>query len=529
MAGRFRNAIRAARGLLVKAGLLEQVSTRPPSSRTRGDWLDLLGPGSWQKDIQISDETALAFFAVFSCVTLIASDVAKIDPELRRYDATAKVAVEAESATFSPVLRKPNAFQTWQQFAESWMLSKLIKGNSYVLKIRDASLRVRRMVVLDPEGVTPLVSESGAVFYRVNRDLLAGLVNDAPAIPASEIIHDRWNCLFHPLVGISPLWAAKLAANLGLKMQENSAQFFGNMSRPSGILTAPEQISDEVAERLKREWEKNYSAGNLGKVAVLGDNLAYHALAINADEAQLAEQLKISAEQVASSFRVPGYLIGIAQEPGVSIEAMYQRYYGQCLQQHFEAMESLLEEGLGLEAAGYQIEFDLDDLLRMDSKTRAEVDGMLVQRAILAPDEARRRWNLGPVPGGASPMMQEQNYSLAALAKRDAQENPFAPAPSPAPAPTATPAPTDPEDDPTARTIDALFRQLETIEGRLEKSVDRVLEEATARAAERIRLEQQAAQEARAAAAEQERAALERTAELVAQAFIKRAQNAPAP
>lgn len=527
MAGRFRNAIRAARGLLVRAGLLEAVNTRPPSSRTRGDWLDLLGPGSWQKDLQISDETALAFFAVFSCVTLIASDVAKIDPELRKYDEAAKVAVEAESSAFSPVLRKPNTFQTWQQFAESWQLSKLIKGNAYVLKIRDASLRVRRLVVLDPEGVTPLVSESGAVFYRVNRDLLAGLVNDSPAIPASEIIHDRWNCLFHPLVGISPLWAAKLAANLGLKMQENSAQFFGNMSRPSGILTAPEQISDEVAARLKREWEANYSAGNLGKVAVLGDNLAYKALAINADEAQLAEQLKISAEQVASAFRVPGYLIGIDKEPGVSIEAMYQRYYGQCLQQHFEAMEALLEEGLGLEAAGYSIEFDLEDLLRMDSKTRAEVDGMLVQRAILAPDEARRRWNLGPVPGGASPMMQEQNYSLAALAKRDAQENPFAPAPAAAPAAPPTP-PTDPAEDPTARAIEALFRQLETIETRLEKSVDRVLEEATARAAERIRLEQKAAEDARAAAQEQERAALERTAELLAQAFIKRAQDASA-
>ncbi len=528
MAGRFRNAIRAARGMLVRYGILQQVSSRPPLSRTRGNWLDLLGPGSWQKDLAISDETALAFFAVFSCVTLIASDVAKIDPELRRYDETAKVSVEAQSPTFSPVLRKPNGFQTWQQFAESWLLSKLIKGNAYVLKIRDASLRVRRLVVLDPEGVTPLVSESGAVFYRVNRDLLAGLVNDDPAIPASEIIHDRWNCLFHPLAGISPLWAAKLAANLGLKMQENSAQFFGNMSRPSGILTAPEQISDEVAERLKREWEANYSAGNLGKVAVLGDNLTYKALAINADEAQLAEQLKISAEQVASAFRVPGYLIGIDKEPGVSTEAMYQRYYGQCLQQHFEALEALLEEGLGLEAAGYEIEFDLDDLLRMDTKSRAEVEGLLVKGGIRAPNESRRRFNERPVEGGDAVYLQQQNFSLAALAKRDAQENPFAPAASPAPtAPPADP-PADPAADPTAKAIEALFRQLETLEGRLEKSLDRVLEESTARAAERLRAEQKAAEDARVTAQEAEARALERTAELFAQAFIKRAKDASA-
>ena len=77
----------------------------------------------------------------------------------------------------------------------------------------------------------------------------------AQTIPADEIIHDRFNCLFHPLVGISPLYAAKLAANQGLRIQENSALFFGNMSRPSGILTAPEQISDETAERLARTAE----------------------------------------------------------------------------------------------------------------------------------------------------------------------------------------------------------------------------------------------------------------------------------
>lgn len=521
MAGRFRNTLRAARGLLVRAGLLQSVNTRPPSSRGRGDWLDLMGPGSWQKDLRISDETSLAFFAVFAAVTLIASDVAKIDPELRKWDEAAKVYVEAESTAFSPVLRKPNRFQTWQQFAESWLLSKLIKGNAYILKIRDPSRIVRRLVVLDPDSVTPLVSESGLVFYRINRDPLAGIPNDLEAVPAEEIIHDRFNCLFHPLVGISPLYAAKLAANQGLRIQENSAVFFGNMSRPSGILTAPDQISDETAERLKREWEKNYSGGNIGKVAVLGDKLDYKSLSVNAEEAQLAEQLKISAEQVASAFHVPGYLIGVDKEPGGSVEAMYQRYYGQCLQRHFEALEALLEEGLGVTASGYKVEFDLDDLFRMDSKTRAEVDGMLVQRAILAPNEARRRWDRGPVAGGDSPMMQEQNYSLAALAKRDAQENPFASS-SPAPAPTP---PSDPAANDTAKAIEALFARLEGLQSAIEKGVERAAEAATAAAAERIGAEQEAAATARREAEEIERRALEQTAEKIARAFIARASD----
>ena len=43
----------------------------------------------------------------------------------------------------------------------------------------------------------------------------------------------------------------------------------------------------------------------------------------------------------------------------------------------------------------------------------------------MAPNEARMKRNMPPVPGGASPYLQQQNYSLAALDKRDRGE-PFA-------------------------------------------------------------------------------------------------------
>ena len=68
-----------------------------------------------------------------------------------------------------------------------------------------------------------------------------------------------------------------------------------------------------------------------------------------------------------------------------------------------------------------------------------------VGAAIYSPDEARYKMNLGPVKGGGTPYLQQQNYSLEALARRD--ENP---APSDTvPAPVARPQEPvdDPEDD----------------------------------------------------------------------------------
>jgi hypothetical protein len=62
----------------------------------------------------------------------------------------------------------------------------------------------------------------------------------------------------------------------------------------------------------------------------------------------------------------------------------------------------------------------------------------------MAPDEARERYfGLGPVEGGDTPYMQQQMFSLKALAQRD-QNDPFSkPAPAPAAAPAAAQVPPD--------------------------------------------------------------------------------------
>src|SRR5690606_20577332 len=121
----------------------------------------------------------------------------------------------------------PNHYQTRIQFFESWVLSKLQNGNAYILKERDRDGKVVAFHVLDPTRTRPLVSDSGSVFYELNADKLAG-VDDQISVPARDVIHDRFNCLFHPLVGLSPIFAGGLAAMQGISIQEDSTLFFQN-------------------------------------------------------------------------------------------------------------------------------------------------------------------------------------------------------------------------------------------------------------------------------------------------------------
>ena len=140
---------------------------------------------------------------------------------------------------------------------------------------------------------------------------------------------------------------------------------------------------------------------------------------VNAVDADLINQLKWSAETVCTCFHVPPYMIGVGPPPNYSnIEALNQQYYSQCLQTLIESIELLLDEGLGLTeitGATYETEFDLDDLLRMDSATNIKSWGELVNRGIATPNEARAEFALKPVPGGDSPYLQQQNYSLGGI------------------------------------------------------------------------------------------------------------------
>jgi phage portal protein BeeE len=89
----------------------------------------------------------------------------------------------------------------------------------------------------------------------------------------------------------------------------------------------------------------------------------------------------------------------------------------------------------------YGVEIDVDNLLRMDSATQMDV--LDKGKNYLSPDEGRAKIGLPPTKGGDAVYRQQQDYSLEALAKRDAQDDPFGKT-----APAAPPPPAN--DDPAA-------------------------------------------------------------------------------
>jgi HK97 family phage portal protein len=409
---------------------------------SRGWWsgfLHEITSGGWQRNEIVRPETVLANPTLYACITLIARDVAKLCVELYEEDANG-IWIEAEdSPAFSPFLRKPNHYQTWVDFIEWWMVSKLAHGNTFVLKMRDARNVVTAGYILDPCRVMPLVAPDGSVFYQLYTDPLNQA--ESVTVPAREIMHDTECPLFHPLCGVSPIYAAGWPALQGLHIRDQSDKFFANGSRPGGLLLVPGHINQTAADQLKADWETNHAGDNVGKLAVLTGGMTYQAMAATAEQSQLIDQLRMTDEDIARCFHIPRYKVGIGPDPTISsVEALNQQYYSDCLQNHIVNLQAVVGEGIGLPnvpGRDLMVKLKLDDLFQMDTATRIKV----AQDAIsggASPNEARKRWlDLGPVDGGETPYLQEQNWPIKLLADRElpSQRPPTPPAPMPDPNP----------------------------------------------------------------------------------------------
>jgi HK97 family phage portal protein len=387
----------------------------PMQVGSRWGWITEAFGGMWQTNTRIDNtQDVLAFSPVYACVSLISGDIAKLRLLLERR--VGDIWEEFENNAHSPVLRKPNRYQTRYQFIERWLICKLIWGNTYIFKERDARNVVTALYVLDPSRVEVQIAPDGEVFYKLNEDWLAGIGVRVPPAPASEVIHDRAKCLFHDLVGVPPLYASALSATQGRKIQTQSAKFFENMARPSGHLSADGTIDDQTAERMKREFQSAFSGQNIGRLLVTGGGIKFQSMSEPAQQAQLVEQLGWTVEDACRPFLVPLYKIGASKDVKVDA-AMKQEYYDTVLHPHIDSIEDLLKEGLGLEP-NVRVRVDVDELLRMDSKARMEKNSIGVRGAILSPNEARRSENLPPTKGGEQPLAQHQDYPLAVIADR---------------------------------------------------------------------------------------------------------------
>jgi HK97 family phage portal protein len=351
--------------------------------------------------IQITQQTAMACDAVMACVSLLAEDVAKLKPRLvqRFEDGRRKPAV---NQPFHQLTRRPNDWQTWQEFATMMMVGLLLRGNGYAVIVRDGRGRPIYLVPINPDKVGLWESPSGDLFYMVNRTGLHEMAKLATVpflVPAADMFHLK-GLSANGLLGLSKISLNRESIGLALAQEQQAARWLGNGARPSGILTTDAKLTPEVAQRCKDNWQSAQGGiANSGKTAVLEMGLKWQPLSMTSQDIEFIASRTFQLHEVARLWRVPPHMIGeLTKATNNSLTQLSQEYVNYTLSTYTEMWSQRAAVTFDF-PDGVELIFDMSILLRGDVATRYQ-NYRLGQQGWLTCNEIRDAEGLDPVADG---------------------------------------------------------------------------------------------------------------------------------
>jgi HK97 family phage portal protein len=365
------------------------------------------------------------FGPVFACINIIAQEMARIPIEHQRIDENGSVVKVLDRAP-ARVFHKPNHYQTSSDWMLYLMYSLLTTGNAYCLATRNNRNEVIALYPLNPRAVWPYItppiqdSPMGEVYYRVSKDPtseLSGADLDEENnawVPQRNMLHVRLFSIKHPLIGQSPLEAAAQSADTGLKITRQMNRFFGNASRPSGVLTHPKTLSNEAVSRLKQSFMNATQGNSFGAPVVLQEAMSWAPMDMSAVDAELINSYNLTTKTAAQVFRLPTFMLGDNEKTTFASVESQLRFFSQTnIGFYADHMEKALSGFFNL-STSERIHFNIEEaMLRGDMKERMEGLKTAVQGGVLTVNEARRFEHLPPVEFGDSPRMQQQMVPLS--------------------------------------------------------------------------------------------------------------------
>ena len=370
---------------------------------------------------EAAESRALALSAVWGCVNLLSGVQASMP--LRVLRAGPKGAASAsEHPLYALIHDSPNADQTAFDFWSMVTTQLELRGNAYARKLFSGA----RLVALEPieSEVTTRRAASGAIEYAWTAQ------GRSYRLGERDVLHLR-GPFGGPLGGLSTLSAARRALSIAGSADMAAAAMFRNGLRPSGLLTFEKFLTAEQRAISETRLVERFSgAMNAGRPMLLEGGAKWHQAAITPEDAQMLETRGFSVEEICRFFGVPPFMIGHTEKQtswGSGVEQQTIGFVRYTLRPRLVRIEQAIDKQLltpADRAAGLSVEFNLEGLLRGDSKSRAAYYREMTMIGAMTINEVRALENLPPVPGGDVPRMQAQNVPIGAAPTLDEQDAP---------------------------------------------------------------------------------------------------------
>lgn len=377
--------------------------------------LDTTRPEGWlgptNAGVAVNETSVLSLSAAWACINLLAGTIGSLPLMVYRNDGAGNRVVAKDHPLYRVLHDSPNYDQTALDFWEGGQVALEVRGNLCARIERNAG----RVVALHPiANPTVTRQQNGALRYRWTEN---GKSYDEPQ---ENVFHVR-GFGGSPLGGLSTLSYGRQVFGLSLAVDNAAQTTFANGVRPSLILTVPNEktlTADQRDAVEKALQEKHQGAMNAGRPMLIEGGLTPHQVSLTPEDAQMLESRAFSVEEICRFFEVPPHMIGHTEKStswGTGLEEQTLRFQKFTLRRRLKRIEQAIMKQLltpADRAAGIVVEFNLEGLLRADSKGRSEFYQKMTQIGAMTINEVRALENLPPVAGGDVPRMQAQNIPI---------------------------------------------------------------------------------------------------------------------
>lgn len=361
---------------------------------------------------RVSQDRSLTLDTVWACVRIISRTIGTLPLHMYRID-NSDFGVQDKGHHLSRILRnKPNTMMTASRFWESAAAHLSLRGNHFSKIFRNGDGRISSIIPFPYQNLVQVEeTDTGELLYTYT--------GDTPQVfQAKEIFHLR-GFSFDGRVGLSVIKFARQSFGNALAVANATGRVFGDGLQARGLISAVSELTNEQVMQVHSRIEEHRKRKNGNSVLVLPAPLKYDSLMMNPDDAQMLETRGFSVEEICRWFGVPPMLIGHMTKNtswGSGIEQLNLHFLQYGLNAILGNIESEINNTLipPHERENYYVKFNVEGLLRGDSKGRAEYLKTMVNGSLMTPNEARAKENLPPFEGGDD-LIAPTNYAPLAM------------------------------------------------------------------------------------------------------------------
>jgi HK97 family phage portal protein len=405
---------------------------------------------------------------VFACIRVIQSKGAGVP--LKVYKKNGDNLDEQPNHPLKTLLDYVNPFMNGYDLMEATHGYLELTGNAYWLLDAFVNGKPTEIYPLNPQMVKIRASKSKFIDGYVYNP--TGNPSDQVLLAADEIIHFKNWHPSDPYYGLSPLAAAREAADSMLFADRYNKSFFANSAEPGGVLQSDEIIVDEATRtRILSAWNQSHSGVRKAhRIALLEGGLKFIKTASSHNDMQFVELKKMSREDILAVYGVPPIMVGVFDEANYSNAREQRRiFWVDSMVPRLSKIESVLNEWLAIPWGGdIVLAHDLSGIeaLKQDEKLSAEVDEIRSRSGLMTINEIREGMKMPPVPWGDT---WNAPLGLSPIDGRDSPQELQEPPQEPPPAPPAPPPPPGPPGNQNRRRFFHLLPSLQTASKRARK------------------------------------------------------------